>query len=498
MKHSQQRVGMTAMSENEPRKRRNYAKPILIGLLLLYGLLYIGVIVWHTYKPLPDGISYEGDMHFTDNVDVFTDLTYAQNRKGDGMVHELSIFDEVYEMVEEAEEFIVLDFFLLDHYYEEDVDFPKIAQTLTAHLIDKKKQQPSIRIVFITDPVNTGYGSYESKWFKKMEQSGIEVVYTDLDPLRDSTPLYSGLYRTLFRWGDLEKKGWIPNAMASEAPDLTLASYMKLLNVKANHRKSLVTEKAALVTSGNPHNASGFHGNVALKVSGGVLNDILESEEAVVAYTNGGTLPRVEVEEPTDGDYAVQYVTEKKILDALLSDIQKTQSGDRIRMGMFFIAERNVVNALIDAANRGVLVEMILDPNENSFGNEKSGLPNRPVVQEMMEDTDGKMNIRWYNTVIGQYHTKLVMIQTAEETYITNGSANLTERTLDNNNLEANLRVISPNDSELTKELDAYFERLWNNEDALYTVDLETYQSEFTFFQRGIYTLQHWLKLTTY
>ncbi|MFS0575958.1 phospholipase D family protein [Sporosarcina sp. 179-K 3D1 HS] len=486
------------MTRNKQINRKNVAKPIMIGLLLLYGLLYAGVIIWHTYKPLPNGISYAGEMHFTDDVEMFTDLTYAQNEAGDGMVHELSIFEEVYDMVDEAEEFIVLDFFLLDHYYDEDVDFPKLAETLTSHLVNKKKEQPEVRIVFITDPVNTGYGSYESKWFNQMEEAGIEVIYTDLDPLRDSTPIYSGLYRTLFRWGDFEKKGWIPNAMASEAPNMTLASYMKLLNVKANHRKTLVTDKAALVTSGNPHNASGFHGNVALKVKGRVLNDILEAEEAVLAYTNGGTLPRVEMEVPADGDYAVQYVTEKKIFDALLSDIHRTQPGDTIRMGMFFIAERHLVNALVDAANRGVKVEMILDPNENSFGNEKSGLPNRPVVQEMMEDTDGKMNIRWYNTVIGQYHTKLVVIQTAEDTYITNGSANLTERTLDNYNLEANLRVIAPNDSELAKELDAYFQRLWENEDALYTVDFETYQSEFTFLQRGIYTIQSWLKLTTY
>ncbi|BAQ09826.1 hypothetical protein OXB_1355 [Bacillus sp. OxB-1] len=486
------------MTETKRKHLRNYAKPVLIGMLLLYGLLYIGVIVWHTYKPLPDGISYEGDLHFTDDVDMFTDLTYAQNEDGDGMVHELSIFEEVYKMVEEAEEFIVLDFFLLDHHYDEDVDFPKIAQTLTERLVAKKEEHPGVRIVFITDPVNTGYGSYESEWFTKMEKAGIEVVYTDLDPLRDSTPIYSGLYRTLFRWGDLEKKGWIPNAMASEAPKMTLASYMKLLNVKANHRKTFVTEKAALVTSGNPHDASGFHGNVALKVKGAVLNDILEAEEAVLAYTNGGSLPRGDVEEPADGDYAVQYITEKKIFDTLLHDIQMTQSGDTIRMGMFFIAERQLVNALVEAANRGVQVEMILDPNENSFGNEKSGLPNRPVVQEMVEDTDGKLEVRWYNTVIGQYHTKLVVIQTTEETYITNGSANLTERTLDNYNLEGNLRVIAPNDSELAQELDSYFHRLWENEDAMYTVDMEKYQNEFTFLQRGIYSLQSWLKLTTY
>lgn len=482
------------------KKRSNYKKRVVTTVASLFILLYIGVIIWHTYKPLPEGISYSGDLHWTDDVELLTDLTYAMNKNGDGMVHELSIFDEVYNMIDEAEQFIVLDFFLMDHYYDEDVDFPEIAQTMTTKLVEKKEQFPDIPIVFITDPLNEGYGSFESKWFSKMEDAGIEVVVTDLDVLRDSTPIYSGLYRTLFRWGDIgsENNGWIANAMSSKAPKMTLASYMTLLNVKANHRKTIITDKEGLVTSANPHNASGFHGNVALKVKGGILNDMLEAEEAVVKYTTGGSLPRVEVNEAGDGDYAVQYLTEKKILDAMLGDIAKAQQGDSIRLGMFFIAKRDLVNALVDAANRGVNVELILDPNENSFGNEKSGLPNRPVVQELVEDSKGKLAVRWYNTVIGQYHTKLVVVQTAEETYVSNGSANLTERTLDNYNLEANLRVIAPNDSELVQDLDSYFNRLWENEDALYTLDIEEYQDSFTVFQRGIYTLQKVLKLTTY
>ena len=408
------------------------------------------------------------------------------------------IFDEVNQVIDNAEEFIVLDFFLFDHYSDEDIEFPKNVETMTVNLIKKKQMNPGMPITFITDPLNIGYGSYENKWFEQMENAGIEVVYTDLDPLRDSTPIYSGLYRTIFRWMDVKGEGWIPNAMASEAPKMTLASYMTLLNIKANHRKAIVTDKEAIVTSSNPHNASGFHGNVAMKVTGPVINDILEAEEAVVKYTNGGTLPRVNVEEKKDGTYQVQYVTEKKIRDRMLADIEKAQKGDQIFLGMFFIAEENLVTALLNAANRGVDVKMILDPNENSFGSEKTGLPNRPVAQRMKEDSERNLDIRWYNTAIGQYHTKLVVVQTAEETYISNGAANLTERTLNNYNLESNLRIIAPNDSELTQDINAYFTRLWNNEDALYTVDFENYQDDFTFYQRSIIWLQKLFKITTY
>ena len=79
-----------------------------------------------------------------------------------------------------------------------------------------------------------------------------------------------------------------------------------------------------------------------------------------------------------DGQYEVQYVTENKILDALLADLAETKKGDKIWLGMFFVAKRDIINALIDAANRGVDVNIILDPNENSFGQEKSGLTQSP------------------------------------------------------------------------------------------------------------------------
>ncbi|WP_019414687.1 phospholipase D family protein [Paenisporosarcina sp. TG20] len=485
------------MATKTRKKEWSKRKRIIIGTLGVLFLIYIAVILWHTFKPLPQGISYIGDLHKVENVEFITDLTYAQDREGNSVVHENNIFDSVYQMIEEAEEFVVVDFFLFDGYYDVEVEFPKIAETLSTTLANKKKANPDMPIVFITDPINRGYGSYENEWFKIMREAGVEIVYTDLEALRDSTPVYSGIYRTVFQWFDIGGEGWISNAMASKAPKMTMASYMALLNIKANHRKAVVTDKEAMVMSSNPHDASGFHGNIALKVTGPVINDILEAEESVSLYSGGPELPRVELEQE-EGEYEVQYITEKKILDALLVDLANTSEGDKVWVGMFFIAKRDIVNALIDAANRGVEVKMVLDPNENSFGQEKSGLPNRPVVQEMVEDTKGKLNVRWYNTIIGQYHSKAIWIQTKEHTIISNGSGNYTERTLDNYNLESNLRVIAPNDSELVLQMEEYLKRIWNNEDAIYTVDIEEFQNDFTWWQRWIYTFQSAIKVTTY
>lgn len=483
-----------------PKKWNSWSrrKKVISVLILILILLYIGVMLWHTYKPLPEGISYEGDLHRTDNIEMLTDLTYAQDQEGTNRKHENQIFDEVYTLIDEAEQFVVMDFFLMDGFFDEKEDFPPIADTLSDKLAEKKKNNPNMPVVFITDPLNKGYGSYETKWFKKMREAGVEIIYTDLEPLRDSTPLYSGLYRLFFQWFDNNGKGWIANAMSSKAPKMNASSYLELLNVKANHRKAAVSEKEAIITSSNPHDASGFHGNLALKVTGPIINDILKAEEAVSLMSDGPKLPRADIPEQGDGQYGVQYLTEKKILDALLEDLEATKEGDKIWIGMFFIAQRDIVNALTDAVNRGVQVNMILDPNENSFGQEKSGLPNRPVVNELLEDTNEKINIRWYNTVVGQYHTKVIWIQTAEQTIISNGSSNYTERTLEDYNLENNVRILAPNDSALALDMERYVERLWNNEDALYTLDVEEFQDNLSWWQRWIYTAQKVAKVTTY
>lgn len=480
-------------------KMRSWSKRkrMILGSLGVLALLYIAVIVWHTVKPLPDGLEYAGDLHQVENVEMIYDLSFAQDKKGAELQYELRIFDEIHGLIEEAEEFIVIDLFLFDNYTDQKVAFPAVAEALTDKLIAKKEADPDFPIYFITDPLNFGYGSYESQLLETLEKKGVEVIVTDLDKLRDSTPLYSGLYRVVFQWFDTGGQGWLPNAMSSEAPDLTVSSYLKMMNIKANHRKAVISEKEAIISSANPHNASGLHGNMAFKVSGPVINDILESEEAVSTFSGGPKFPRIKVEEQT-GDYQVQYVTERKVLNALLADIEKTEAGDSIHLAMFYIAEGDVVRALTDAANRGVKVRMVLDPNENAFGTEKTGLPNRPAVHEMIEESDGNIEVRWYNTVVGQFHTKSILIKTAAESYVSGGSTNYTERAFKNYNLESNIRIIAPNGSELVEETEAYFDRIWNNEDALYTLDVEAYQDSFTFWQRGIYGFQKVFKLTTY
>jgi hypothetical protein len=55
------------------------------------------------------------------------------------------------------------------------------------------------------------------------------------------------------------------------------------------------------------------------------------------------------------------------------------------------------------------------------------------------------------------------------------GSANLTRRNIDDYNLEADLRFVLPLDSSLAVSVSRYFERVFNNHDAEFTLPAEAY-----------------------
>ena len=168
-------------------------------------------------------------------------------------------------------------------------------------------------------------------------------------------------------------------------------------------------------------------------------------------------------------------------------------------MGMFYIASPKVLDALLDASKREVDIRLVLDPNENAFGQEKIGIPNRPVAAELHDKSDGKIQIRWYNTTKEQYHTKMLYIAKATGDHIVlGGSTNLTPRNMNDYNLENELWVAAPADNEFSRNVADYFERVWNNEDAEFTLNLDEFQEKTTFLKGILYKLQLILGFTTF
>ncbi|CAH0345019.1 phospholipase D family protein [Bacillus sp. CECT 9360] len=471
-------------------KKRFYIPAIIIIIVTI-------IISYNQYKPLPDGVSYEGEIHQVDDVDFLYDLSY-KDRNGE-IQHERRIFEEIYHAIEEAESYIVIDMFLFNGYYDEKVKFPNISETLTKKIVEQSKAKPNLRVIFITDEVNTSYQAYKLKEIETLKDHGVEVVITNLDRLRDSNPLYSGVYRTFFQWFGESGYGWIRNPMASNAPKVTFRSYLRLLNIKANHRKLLATEKTAIISSANPHDASGFHSNIAFRMDGNIIGDFIKAEEAVGRFSKGpDKFPVYEKKPEREGPIKVQFLTEGKIYQHVLASIHDTRKGDRIWLGMYYIADRKVVEALTDAAKRGVKIKMVLDPNQNAFGSEKIGLPNLPVAAEFQELGEDNIEIRWYKTEKEQYHSKLLYIQKPEDHVIIGGSANYTERNLDDYNLEANVKIQASGSEQITKDVEAYFNRIWSNEDGTYTADYEDYQDKLPVIKYVLYRIQKAFRFTTF
>ena len=172
--------------------------------------------------------------------------------------------------------------------------------------------------------------------------------------------------------------------------------------------------------------------------------------------------------------YKLQFVTEAKIGEHLDKDIENTKAGDEILMGMYFLADRGVVDRLIKASNRGVKIRIIFDRSRDAFGMSTNGLPNKPVSKKLKKKTKNKIEIKWYFTNNEQYHTKITLIKKTDgNVIIQTGSANLIKKNIRGYIMDANFRILTNADSKLTRDIYTYFDRLWENKDGLFTVNFD-------------------------
>lgn len=478
------------MSKHKKRKKVYFFLLPILFIMILFGFI--------TRKP--KGISYEGSEKNDSNVQFLYDLTYQKNGQAS---QEQEIFKEQLKIIEEAEELIILDLFLFNDDYnrDTDVEYPNLSQQLTEKLIEKKKEIPEIQILFITDEINNFYGVYQSDYIKALKENDIDVVITDLEALTDSNPVYSGIWRSAVKWFGTAGSSWLPNPFSPDSPKVTIRGYLKLINFKANHRKVIVSEKNAILTSMNPHDASGNHSNIGFKVEGSILNDIIEAELAIAkfsGYENINNFKDIHIEKASiDNESTSKLITEGKIRDALLEEIRDTREGHKIQLSMFYLSHRGVVGELIQAVDRGVELKMVLDPNKDAFGIKKNGIPNRQVAHEIQKKTGNSDLVRWYDTHGEQFHTKMVRIEKDDHSIIIGGSANFTRRNLNDLNLESDLLIETKKDSALDQEIDQYFQRIWTNEDAHYTVDYEFFEDTST-MKTMIYRFQEWSGLSSF
>lgn len=460
-------------------------------MILIVLLLIIAPILYSLTTKNPAGTNVSSNYKDADCQFLY-DLTYL---KDGNRIHEHKIFNRELETIKKAKKFLMIDFFLYNDEYNKTMDFPGQVSQMTELLITKKKENPEMPILFVTDPINNFYGAYEENNLKRLRKNGIDLVVTDLNKMRDSNALLSGGYRAYLKWFGTSGGGWIKNFFDKDAEKVNIRSILKLANFKGNHRKVIISENEAIVASANPHDPSAYHSNVAMVFRGKAMEDLIKSE-SIFFEKLPDAIENFHAQEVTS-PYKLKVITEGKIFDEIYKNIQECESGDEIKLGMFYLSEFRILKALGKASDRGVDVKIIADLNKDAFGLEKNGSPNRPALSELKEHFP-KINIRWYQTSGEQFHTKFIYFKFKDKNPIAIlGSANYTRRNLDNYNLETNIALQTENNSEISNEMENYFSRIWNNKDAEYTLPLEDY-FEKRFFMRILWKIQEKTGLCTW
>ncbi len=476
-------------------------KKKLFGIFAILFFVYILIFSIHILKPLPENISYKSQIYNISDSDIrfLIDKTY---QRGNNRIIEQEIFSTIFSTIQHATDFVLVDMFLFNTNYnkEQAPNMFSITTQLMQTLIDTKNAKPKMSVVFITDSFNTLYNSYHIDEITQLTRNNISVVKTDMMQLRDSNPIYSASYRMLLTYIPFTQHIILPHLFGDSTKSTTLSGLFTLLNFKANHRKIVLAKTnqtyQSIITSANPHEASSLHSNIAFLLNHTIAQDILQTEQAVLSLNTNITLPKSDIQQTT-GPIQAQYVTEKKIIDSIISDIRQTQKGDSITVATFYISHRLLVEELLLADKRGVKVQLVLDPNKDAFGNEKSGIPNRQVAFELYKLSKESIQILWYNTQGEQFHSKMIVIQTQNGVIIHGGSANYTRRNVDNYNLEANIRLFTPYDTRLANDVLGYLSTIMTNDGGTFTLPYESYKDH-SILRYIIYRFQERTGLSTF
>lgn len=470
-------AGWQALAVGVRLLRKRLFRLLIVSLASLYGV----TACYHLHKPLPDGLDVATPWRAATELVWLEDWTFLDAA---GEQHsEAAIFDAAFDLIAGAERLVVLDMFLVNEFAGDVADGHRpLSEELVEALRERKQAREDLTAVLITDPFNTLYGGRRSEQFEALRKAGVEVVITNLRPLRDSNPAWSALWRICCQWfGNNPDGAWLADPVG--AGKVTLRSYLELANFKANHRKTLVVDQgddwAGLVTSANPHDASSLHSNQALVFQGPAALDLLQTERAVMQFSGADgsfTWPEVQagVGDEADDGAELRIVTESQVRAAALAMIEAAQPGGRLDLAMFYLAHRQVLAALLAAHERGVAIRVLLDPNKGAFGRQGIGVPNRQTGMELMR---AGVPVRWCNTDGEQCHSKYLLSRDPNgNVELLAGSANFTRRNLDNFNLETNVHVRGAAAVPALAAAVDSFEARWRNEAGkMHSVDYAVY-----------------------
>lgn len=396
------------------------------GPLLAFLITWLALALWNSAKPLPRGTHIASQsMRLTESdVEFLSDSEQPRQI----LAREISTIGL-------AEQMIV-------------VDQSPLARELAMGLLARKHARPNIKIVVVTDPANEAFGGTPAESLIALERAGVIVARVRLDRLRDSNPLYSGLWRLLFGW-------W--SDPYDEAPGkFTLRAWARMQNHKADRRELMVADDgsggwSSIVSSAD---AAISRAGAALLLHGALARDIAAGELAIAAWSSDDDrLPA-----PPSGIFRglgsidARLLTEGAIGGGLLDAIAAAQDGDEIRIALHVLGARRIMDALEAAAVRGAAVFVLLDANR---------LPNQASAGELERESGGRVRIRWRPATAAPMASKLLLLTHRRDIWLSLGSANFTRRELGDLDLEANVELRGPAGSAPARAALDHFTRAW-------------------------------------
>ena len=477
--------------------------------------IYVFFFAYEWWHPMPDELLSAPKIYQVPDsgIHFFADTSYLDTKKNTRVLDQ-HIWGEIEKIIGKAKHVITLDMFLYNDFQGSHPEVSrKLSQELTEALVNKRTAEKHIAIALITDPINTVYGGVISPYFERLTANGIVVITTDLSILPDSNVPWSALWHPFLSWtGNSTKGGWLKHPFDDAGGKVTLRSWFALLNMKANHRKILVADQpivsgknagkqkmVSFVTSSNPHDGSSANGNVALQVDDKIWQEILSSERSIASLSGAG-LPNYDPTTETadaDGAVSVSLLREEFIKSKVLERIAQTKPHEQLSMVMFYLSERDIVKALIDASNRGVNVRLILDPNNDAFGHNKYGIPNQPVAKELAQRSNDTIQIRWCSSSGEQCHAKLFFGSSATSSFMMLGSANFTRRNIGGFNLESDIYAEGPGQFKAWADASAYFDKMWQNAGGTYTADYGAHKDD-TIWKSSLYRVMEFSGMSSF
>ena len=472
----------------------------LLPLALL--LCWLLSAVWMSCKRLPPGLHIAGQWQLlpAQSLRFLRDVS-AADANGAPLV-EQQIDPELLGMISQARQMVLLDTGLFGDLPAAGPGAsrlraaPPIAARVVDALLRAKSLNPELSVLLLTDPSTQQMDSAQPL-LDRLAVAGVEVLAVDVDRLRAPDAAFASFWDLCCRWwsGAASAPQW-PDPLGVGPPGVSLRLWGELRAYQRSHRQVLIADDGAggvgaLIFS-RPLNAeAAIHSATALHLSGGALEPLLESEFALAqlsGWSDGGAMQarsqrlleqqRLAAVPANRASARARVVTEGAIAAALVARIDASGNGDRIEIAALYLSQRELVRALLNAARRGVIVRLLLDPGKDGYGYARSGIPNREVASELVAASDGAVRVRWYRTHGEQFSPGFVLVQSEARAWLMIGTAELSRRDLGDFNLAAAVITDLPPSAPAAEDALAWFDMLWYNRASggtEYTTDADVY-----------------------